>query len=50
MYIVYHEMLHADLGIEHNGGRHSYHSREFKRREKLFKHYERSLAWEKKRW
>lgn len=49
-YIVYHEMLHADLGIEDNGGRHSYHSREFKRREKFFKHYERSLAWEKKRW
>ncbi|TNF52265.1 hypothetical protein EP227_07630 [bacterium] len=49
-YIVYHEMLHADLGVEDNGGRNSYHSREFKRREKLFKHYERSLAWEKKRW
>jgi hypothetical protein len=49
-FIVYHEMLHADMGIEKNAGRRSVHSGEFRRREKMFKYYERSLAWEKKRW
>ena len=49
-FIVYHEMLHADIGIETRGGRRLIHPKEFKRREKHFKHYERALAWEKKRW
>ncbi|MGE5893693.1 MAG: SprT-like domain-containing protein [bacterium] len=49
-YIVYHEMLHADIGIENNGSRRIVHSREFRHREKLFKHYARAIAWEKKRW
>jgi len=46
-FIVYHEMLHADMDVEAKNGRRSVHSREFKRREKLFKHYERVVAWEK---
>lgn len=46
-FIVYHEMLHADMDVETRNGRRSVHSREFKRREKLFKHYERVVAWEK---
>lgn len=49
-FIVYHEMLHADLLIGNNGGRRSLHSKEFKEREKMFRHYERAVAWEKRRW
>jgi predicted metal-dependent hydrolase len=46
-FIVYHEMLHADMDIETKNGRRSVHSREFKRREKLFGDYEKAIAWEK---
>jgi hypothetical protein len=41
-FIVYHEMLHADMGIEEG----NVHSREFKRRERLFRHYRKALALE----
>jgi hypothetical protein len=40
-------MLHADMDVETKNGRRSVHSREFRRREKLFKDYERATAWEK---
>ncbi len=46
--IVYHEMLHADIPPEISGSRRTIHTREFKRRERLFPHYERSEAWLKK--
>jgi predicted metal-dependent hydrolase len=46
-FIVYHEMLHADIDVGTKNGRRSVHSREFRRREKLFKYYERVVAWEK---
>ena len=49
-FIVYHEMLHADMGIEKNGSRRSVHSKDFKRRERMFRHYDKAIAWEKKRW
>ena len=49
-YVVYHEMLHADIGIKVVNGRRSSHGRDFKRRERLFEHYERAITWEKKRW
>jgi len=49
-FIVYHEMLHADMGIEMNTGRRSVHSKEFRIREKKFADYERAIEWEKKRW
>jgi len=49
-YVVYHEMLHADLNSEPSIGRRKVHSGEFKRREKLFLNYDRAMAWEKKRW
>jgi len=49
-YVVYHEMLHANLKNESTTGRRTVHSPEFKRREKLFRHYERAMTWEKKRW
>lgn len=45
-FIVYHEMLHAALGISVRGKRRSVHSREFRKREKLFKDYEKAMAWE----
>jgi hypothetical protein len=47
-FIIYHEMLHADMGIGKKNGRREVHSREFRRREKLFRHFEKSLLWEKK--
>ncbi len=46
-FVVYHEMLHADMATEIKNGRRSVHSKEFKRREKLFKHYDKAAAWEK---
>jgi len=45
-FIVYHEMLHAALGISIQGKRRSVHSREFRKREKLFKDCEKAMAWE----
>jgi hypothetical protein len=48
-FIIYHEMLHAEMGIEDYAGRRSLHSREFKKKERLFKHYTKALEWEKKR-
>jgi len=46
-FVVYHEMLHAALGITTKNDRRSMHSREFRRRERLFKDYERCRAWER---
>ena len=46
-FIVYHEMLHAAMGIALKGKRRSIHSREFREREKLFKDFEKARAWEK---
>ncbi|MDA8422489.1 MAG: hypothetical protein M0Z89_04060 [Nitrospiraceae bacterium] len=48
-FIVYHEMLHAFLGAQLAGTRRSVHSREFRKREKLFKEYEKAMAWERGR-
>jgi predicted metal-dependent hydrolase len=45
-FIVYHEMLHAAMGTVQRGKRRSVHSREFRRREKLFREYEKAEAWE----
>ncbi len=47
-FIVYHEMLHADMGVETKNGRRLVHTREFRRREKLFREYVRAISWEKK--
>jgi len=49
-YVVYHEMLHAAERTECIAGRQRVHSREFKRREKLFAFYEQALAWERSAW
>jgi hypothetical protein len=47
-FIVYHEMLHADVGVKISNGRRLVHTREFRLRERLFREYERAISWEKK--
>lgn len=45
-YIVYHEMLHAHMGIaESPSGRRSMHSPQFKRAEKAYPDFVRATAW-----
>jgi hypothetical protein len=46
-FIVYHEMLHAAVGIREKGGRRVVHSREFREREKAFKGFEAASSWER---
>ncbi len=46
-FVVYHEMLHAEMGTPLRGKRRSIHSREFRKREKAFKEYDLVVAWEK---
>jgi hypothetical protein len=48
-FVVYHEMLHAYLGIKTLNGRRSIHSREFRMHEKKFRHYEKAMEWERQR-
>lgn len=48
-FIVYHEMLHAAIGIHRKNGRLSAHTRDFRARERLFREYDRALRWEKAR-
>jgi len=46
-YIVFHEMLHAYLGLgKATNGRRCVHSPEFRRREKAYPDYERAVAWQ----
>jgi hypothetical protein len=47
-YIVYHEMLHHVIPGSRGLGRVNLHPPEFKEREREFRHYDRSLVWEKK--
>ncbi len=47
-FVVYHEMLHAAVGVSKQGERRVCHSREFRNRERLFKDYERAMAWERR--
>jgi hypothetical protein len=45
-YIVFHEMLHAQLGIElAPSGRRCIHTREFNRRERRYAEYALAIAW-----
>ena len=39
-YVMYHEMLHKHFKFEHNNGRHSYHSKEFRAAERLFENWQ----------
>ena len=48
-YVVYHDMLHAALGIqEDENGRRRIHTPEFHRLERLFADHEKALAFERK--
>ena len=48
-YIVYHEMLHAHLGIEESEtGRRRIHTAEFKRIERTYPDFARAEAWQSK--
>ncbi len=47
-YIVYHEMLHHVIPASRGLGRVNFHPPEFREREREFRHFERSLAWEKR--
>ncbi len=45
-YIVFHEMLHAELGVEIDAvGRRCVHTREFNARERQYRDYARAVAW-----
>lgn len=45
-YIVFHEMLHAHMGIEETeSGRRKIHPPEFRRREAAYPDYDRAVAW-----
>jgi hypothetical protein len=46
-YIVYHEMLHHVIPASRGTGRRNLHPPEFLARERDFRHFERSIAWEK---
>lgn len=49
-YIVFHEMLHAHLGIsESETGRRQIHTPEFRKLEKAYPDYDRALAWQNNR-
>lgn len=46
-YIVFHEMLHAQVGIEQTpGGRRRIHTREFNTRERAYRDFARAIAWQ----
>jgi hypothetical protein len=48
-FVVYHEMLHAHLGIKKRNGRRSVHSKEFRLRERGFRHFGKAMEWERMR-
>jgi hypothetical protein len=47
-YIVYHEMLHHVIPGSRGLGRVNLHPPEFREREKQFRHFDRSIDWEKR--
>jgi len=45
-FVIYHEMLHHVCpGYVDDGGMHHIHTKEFKKREVLFQHYEKAQRW-----
>jgi predicted SprT family Zn-dependent metalloprotease len=46
-YVIYHEMLHSAVTWEKKNSRKSVHTSEFRKRERLFKKYDKAIAWEK---
>jgi predicted metal-dependent hydrolase len=47
-FIVYHEMIHADMKTKKDRGKKLIHTKEFKRREQLFEKYKKAVLWEKR--
>lgn len=47
-YIIYHEMLHSAVKEEKKNGRRSMHTSEFRKRERLFRDYNKAISWEKR--
>ena len=47
-YVVYHEMLHSTVKAVRKNGRRLVHNSEFRKRERLFKEYEKAMSWERK--
>ena len=45
-WVVYHELLHHVLPVKETGGRHRYHTRQFRILERAFTHYEEAKKWE----
>jgi hypothetical protein len=43
--VVYHELLHADLPPVTRNGRRYFHTPEFRRRERQFRHFEKADCW-----
>jgi hypothetical protein len=43
--VVYHELLHADMPPVVHQGRRFFHTPEFRRRERRFRHHDRANAW-----
>ena len=48
MGIVYHEMLHHHVGVEHRNGRKIVHSKRFRQLEQRYHHYHKLQAWKEK--
>jgi hypothetical protein len=46
-FVVFHEMIHHLVPASRGGGRANLHPPAFRVRERGFRHYERSLAWER---
>lgn len=47
-FIVYHEMLHVVIDPVVKNGRRVIHSKDFKKREREYKHYHKAMEWEKR--
>ncbi|MEW6586218.1 MAG: SprT-like domain-containing protein [Nitrospirota bacterium] len=47
-YVVYHEMLHCEVGESADNGRRLVHSSEFRIREREFKEYHKARTWDKR--
>lgn len=45
-YVIYHEMLHSEIGEENRNGRRLMHSSEFRRRERMFREYRKAKEWD----
>jgi hypothetical protein len=46
-YIIFHELVHHELGVRTRAGRRNFHDQEFRRRERSFPGHAAALAWER---